>query len=208
MVGSPSTTPPIPDQPSHAAVVGAGLVGSLCAAMLASRGWRVDLYDVRPDPRLTPPAARARSINLALSARGIEALRGVNEELADRILAQGVPMRGRMLHHRPGRKGMETRVEGQDYGVYAEGEWINSISRGQLGIFLLDHLEGLPREGRGSVAVHFGTKLVEMDMRREKGVSLTLATKEEGQKEVEVDLVIGADGAYSQVRRQMMRGTR
>ncbi|KAM0749759.1 FAD/NAD(P)-binding domain-containing protein [Meredithblackwellia eburnea MCA 4105] len=196
------------NSPSRVAVVGAGLVGSLCAAMLASRGWTVDLYESRPDPRLAPASTRARSINLALSPRGIEALKSVNEELAARILARGVPMRGRMLHHKPRKTGGETRTEAQDYGVFAEGEWINSISRTLLGIYLLDHLDGLPRDGRGSVKVHFGTKLLEMDMRKEKGVSLMVATKDGGPRTEHFDLVIGADGAYSQVRRQMLRGTR
>lgn len=194
-------------KPSRAAVVGGGLVGCLCAAMLASRGWQVDIYESRSDPRLTSAATRARSINLALSPRGIEALKSVNEELAERILAEGVPMRGRMLHHRADRNG-KTRTEGQDYGVFEDGEWINSISRTQLGIYLLDHLEGLPREGRGSVRIHFGTKLMEMDLRKEKGVLLKIATKKEGERTIEVDFVVGGDGAYSQVRRQMMRGTR
>ncbi|KAK4691875.1 hypothetical protein P7C70_g9248, partial [Phenoliferia sp. Uapishka_3] len=186
-----STTPP-----THCAVIGAGLVGTLCAAMLSSRGYTVDLYDARSDPRLSPIAIAARSINLALSPRGIEALRSVNEELVERVLADSLPMRGRMLHHKPGKEGGETRTEGQDYGVVEEGECINSISRTGLGIALLDHLDGLPREGRGSVRTHFNTKLVEMDMRKEKGVSVTLGTKE-GSSKVDFDFVIGADGAYN-----------
>ena len=204
---SPSPTVEQP-QPQHVAVIGAGLVGALCAAMLASRGWQVDLYDARGDPRLDSAAVQARSINLALSARGIEALRSVNDELAARVLAEGVPMRGRMLHHRPSTVGGPTRTEAQDYGVVEDGEWINSISRTGLAIFLLDHLDGLPREGRGSVAMHFGTKLVEMDLGHDHGVTLTVADRERGQRDVQADFVVGADGAYSQVRRQMMRGNR
>lgn len=189
--------------PSNAAVVGGGLVGTLCASMLASRGWSVTLYEGRPDPRLSQDA-RGRSINLALSPRGIEALRSVSEELAERVIREGVRMRGRMVHGR----GKEAKRVGQDYGVYEEGEYISSISRGLLGVYLLDHLDGLPKEGRGSVKVVFGTKLVEMDMRRELGVSVTLKSRERGEEKAVFDFVIGGDGAYSKVRREMMRGTR
>jgi 2-polyprenyl-6-methoxyphenol hydroxylase-like FAD-dependent oxidoreductase len=55
-------------------VVGGGLVGALCAVTLAQRGWQVDLYELRQDMRGTPPEAN-RSINLALSERGIHALK-------------------------------------------------------------------------------------------------------------------------------------
>jgi kynurenine 3-monooxygenase len=198
-----------------ALVVGAGLVGTLTAAMLASRGWTVTLLEARPDPRQGTHAERARSINLALSPRGIEALRSVNEELAERVVKEGIEMRGRMVHKNKvvnvKGKGREVRVEkdGQDYGRYEEeGECIRSISRTGLGIHLLEHVDGLPNEGRGSVTTRFETKLVEMDLRREDGVDVVLQKKGGQPEKQHFDFVVGGDGAYSKVRQQMMRGSK
>ncbi|GAA5852224.1 hypothetical protein JCM8547_006704 [Rhodosporidiobolus lusitaniae] len=197
-----------------ALVVGAGLVGTLTSAMLASRGWTVTLIEGRSDPRLGTQAERARSINLALSPRGIEALRSVSEELAERVLTKGIEMRGRMLHKKVGSgKGKEgvagVKKEGQDYGRYEEeGECIRSISRTALGIYLLDHVDGLPKSGRGSFTTRFETRLVEMDLRKEKGVEVTLQKKGEETKKERFDFVVGGDGAYSKVRREMMRGSK
>jgi 2-polyprenyl-6-methoxyphenol hydroxylase-like FAD-dependent oxidoreductase len=191
-----------------ALVVGAGLVGTLCAAMLASRGWTVTLIEYRADPRLGTHAERARSINLALSPRGIEAIRSVSEELVERVLKEGIEMRGRMVHKKAKREGEPVEKDGQDYGNYDEGECIRSTSRTGLGIQLLDHLDGLPKQGRGSVTTLFETKLVEMDLRKEHGVDVVLQKKgREGEKR-HFDFVVGGDGAYSQVRQQMMRGSR
>lgn len=188
-----------------ACVVGAGLVGTLAAAMLAKRGWTVTLIESRSDPRKAAPSERARSINLALSPRGIEALRSVSEALAERVIKEGIKMRGRMLHTT---KNGTTVRQGQDYGFPAEGEFIRSISRGALGIYLLDHVDTLPSEGRGSVTTRFDTKLVDMDMRREKGVQITFGSREKGEEKQVFDFVIGGDGAYSRVRREMMRGSK
>lgn len=195
--------------PQTVCVVGAGLVGALTAAMLASRGFSVTLLESRPDPRLASPltSGRARSINLALSPRGLEALRSVSEELVERVLQEGIPMRGRMLHKRGVLLG-GVDLEGQDYGYADEGESIRSISRTQLGNFLLDHLDGLPKEGRGSVAQVFDSKLVEMDLRQEQGVEVIVARRGEEPRKERFDWVIGADGAYSKVRREMMRGSK
>lgn len=91
-------------------IVGAGPVGVLAALYFSNRNWTVHVYDLRPDPSYsggpeapgatqgTKPADRARSINLALSSRGIEGLRGAHPTLVDRILSQSVPLKGRMLH--------------------------------------------------------------------------------------------------------------
>jgi kynurenine 3-monooxygenase len=214
------------DQPNRVAVIGAGLVGALTAAMLSARGWNVDLFELRSDPRLTPPSARGRSINLALSPRGIEALRSVSEELANRVQTEGVAMRGRMVHSRPKSIGAATTQEGQDYGVYEEGEYIASISRSLLSIYLLDHLDTLGEEsveekvksGRGTVTTYFNHKMISMDMRKSQGVGMVFKVDQvdhEGKKvgeakqvDFQVDFVIGGDGAYSKVRAEMMRGTR
>ena len=89
----------------EAAVVGAGLVGCLTAFGLAKRGWTVTLYERRPDPRQDRfESDRLRSINLALSARGIVAIQSVDPALAERILREVIPMRGRMIHSTDGRE--------------------------------------------------------------------------------------------------------
>lgn len=199
-------------EPKTALVVGAGLVGTLCAAMLSQRGFTVKLIEGRSDPRLSPPSARARSINLALSPRGIEALRSVSEELVDKVTKEGVRMRGRMLHVvDDAKKSDEVKRVAQDYGLYDEGEYISSISRGLLGIYLLDFVDAMKdkkENNGGSVSVLFETKLLAMDLRREVGAGVTLQTKGGEKKEEQYDLVIGGDGAYSKVRQEMMRGTR
>lgn len=204
------TPPSSPEQERTALVVGAGLVGTLCSAMLASRGWTVTLLEGRTDPRHASSAERARSINLALSPRGIEALRSVSEELTEKVLKEGIEMRGRMVHKNIVKgKGKGVERMGQDYGIVEEGEVIRSISRTQLGIELLDHVDGLPKSGRGSVVTRFETKLIEMDMRggEEDKVKVTLRTKgDEEDKREEYDFVVGGDGAYSKVRRELMRG--
>ncbi|GAA5929098.1 hypothetical protein JCM1841_005138 [Sporobolomyces salmonicolor] len=198
--------PPPHNDDRTALVVGAGLVGTLCAAMLASRGWTVTLVEYRSDPRLGSQAERARSINLALSPRGVEALRSVSDELADRVVKEGIEMRGRMVHKKTG-SGKGIAKQGQDYGVYDEGEVIRSISRTQLGIYLLDHVDGLPKSGRGSVQTRFEEKLVEMDLRKDGPVEVVLQKKGGEPTHERFDFVVGGDGAYSKVRRELMRGS-
>src|SRR5215203_5857908 len=100
-------------------IIGAGLAGSLLAIYLAKRGIAVDVYEARGDMRLQEVAA-GRSINLALSDRGIAALREVGMD--EYMLSEAVPMTGRMVHSVSG----ETKLL-RYYG--REGEYINSVSR-------------------------------------------------------------------------------
>src|SRR5262249_59215170 len=81
------------------AVVGAGLAGALLACYLGRAGRSVEVHEKRPDPRLGS-SERGPSINLALSVRGLHALREVG--LADEVLADSVLMRGPMIHPRDG----------------------------------------------------------------------------------------------------------
>ncbi|MEJ7701516.1 MAG: FAD-dependent monooxygenase [Pyrinomonadaceae bacterium] len=76
-------------------IIGAGLSGSLLAIYLAKKGIEADVYESRGDMRKTETAA-GRSINLALSDRGIAALREVGMD--EYMLAEAVPMHGRMIH--------------------------------------------------------------------------------------------------------------
>src|SRR5437016_5980808 len=74
-------------------IIGAGPVGSLLALTLAQRGLSVDVYERRPDMRRVDISA-GRSINLAVSTRGLHALHQVGLD-AD-VLREAVPMLGRM----------------------------------------------------------------------------------------------------------------
>ncbi|GAA4692700.1 NAD(P)/FAD-dependent oxidoreductase [Pseudonocardia yuanmonensis] len=163
------------------AVVGAGLAGCLLAAFLGRRGIAVDLYERRADPR-TAGAERGRSINLAISARGLDALDRVG--LAEQALAEALPMRGRTLHPVRGALGF------QSYS--ADGtRAINSIGRARLNHALLDCAEKTP-----DVTLHFEHRLTAVDP-----ATGTLTFADGGTRRA--DAVIGADGAWSAVRRSV-----
>jgi kynurenine 3-monooxygenase len=115
--------------------VGAGLAGALLAVFLARRGFAVDVYDRRPDPRLAG-SERGRSINLALAARGIAALERAG--MMERIRPLLIPMRGRMIHSLSG----ETQL--QPYGQRQE-EIIYSVSRSDLNRVLIEEAARNPR---------------------------------------------------------------
>lgn len=169
-------------------IFGAGLAGTLMAVYLARQGRRITLYERRADPRAAG-AERGRSINLALSTRGIEALRHVG--LADEILAEAIPMRGRMIHGRGG------DAVFQPYSKDPRNA-INSISRAGLNIALLNAAEREP-----GVTVHFGKRCLGMDFQTGKTEVLDVVT---GQiAHVDTDTVIGADGAFSGVRASMQK---
>jgi len=172
----------------HFTIFGAGLAGTLMAVYLARQGRRVTLYERRADPRAAG-AERGRSINLALSTRGIEALRRVG--LADEILAGAIPMRGRMIHGRTG-----TTVF-QPYSKDPRNA-INSISRAGLNIALLNAAQREP-----GVTVHFGKRCQGMDFQTGKAEVLDVATGAISQ--VDTDTVIAADGAFSGVRSSMQK---
>jgi kynurenine 3-monooxygenase len=115
-------------------IVGAGLAGSLLAILLAKRGFKVTVYERRPDPRVGPPES-GRSINLALAARGIRGLTLAG--VLDRVMPLTIPMRGRMVHEHDG------AAELQMYGVRPE-EVIYSVSRADLNRVLIQAASELP----------------------------------------------------------------
>jgi kynurenine 3-monooxygenase len=165
-------------------VVGAGLVGSLLACYLGRRGYTVDVYERRPDPRSTS-AERGRSINLALSERGLDALRRI--DLVDTVMAPALPMHGRMMH------GTDSSLTFQSYSASGDRA-INSIGRGALNETLLDAAEETP-----GVTLHFEARLAAYDLH---GNTLTF---EHGGALVEVapDIVLASDGFGSVVRQSL-----
>ncbi|GBE82002.1 FAD/NAD-P-binding domain-containing protein [Sparassis latifolia] len=178
-----------------AVVVGAGPVGCLSAIALAKMGWNVEIYEGRPDMRLPSSKAEAqlRSINLAMSARGIAATKVISPAAADRFLKAVVPMHARMIHYVTGQQ------ESQPYDRY--GECINSIDRSYMNECLLEDAIAIP-----NVRVLFNHKVVSIDFDSRKMVVQDAASGQNTR--VSFSLCVGADGSYSIVRRQLMRVVR
>lgn len=168
----------------NVAIIGAGLAGSLLAIYLARRDIEVDVYEARLDMRGAAVDA-GRSINLALSGRGIAALREVGMD--EYILSEAVPMHGRMIHATSG----ETML--LSYSGRA-GEHINSISRAGLNIALMNEAER-----SACVSFHFDRRLSDFD-------PLTGSAKFANGDLSLHDTVIATDGAGSAVRRAMLAG--
>ena len=112
-------------------LIGAGLTGPLLALGLIKRGFRVEIYERRPDMRQVRISA-GRSINLALSTRGIYALSKAG--LWDEMRAIVIPMKGRMMHS------ATSDLTFQPYGK-DEAEVIHSISRAGLNMVLMNAAE-------------------------------------------------------------------
>jgi kynurenine 3-monooxygenase len=168
-------------------IVGAGLAGSLLACSFGSRGRAVHIYEKRSDPRLGP-TERGRSINLALSVRGIHALREVG--LADEVLRESVLMRGRMIHDRDG------RLTFQRYGK-DDTEALHSVSRAGLNRLLV---EAAARHD--SVRFFFGQRCNGLTA---DGGGVEFMDETEEATAVPSTAIIGADGAYSAVRAWMQK---
>jgi kynurenine 3-monooxygenase len=168
-------------------LVGAGLTGPLLAISLAQRGFPVQMFDRRLDMRLTGASA-GRSINLAVSARGIYALREAG--LWDQMSRIIIPMKGRMMHSLAG------ELTFQPYGKN-DTEVINSISRAELNVALMNAAEA---EG---VAIHFGERCIGMD----RDTDSARFRNEESGRETTVDseIVIGTDGSASALRQDMQK---
>ena len=171
-----------------ATLIGGGLVGALLATLLARRGFAVDVFERRPDPRKAGYAG-GRSINLALAERGLHGLRLAG--LTDEIMRLAVMMRGRMVHHRDGHA--ELLRYGRD-----DGEVIWSLSRGRLNVALIDAAE------RAGARFHFGRRLE--DATFGDGVALRFRDDADGSThEHGAAFALGCDGAGSALRAAMNR---
>ncbi len=174
------------DRESTLTIVGSGLAGTLLACHLGRAGRRAVLYERRPDPR-QGPAERGRSINLALSTRGLHALSEVG--LAEEVLRQSVVMRGRMIHH------LDGSLTFQPYGK-DDTEVLHSVSRAGLNRQLV---EAAARYA--TVEMHFDHRCTHADLDRGE-------LEFQGGKRVTAGVIVGADGAYSVVRQAMQRRDR
>lgn len=165
-------------------IIGAGLSGSLLAIYLAKKNIEADVYEARGDMR-TAKIAAGRSINLALSARGIAALKEVG--LDEYMLSEAVPMHGRMIHALDGQTKL-LPYSGR------QGEYINSVSRAGLNVALMNEAEKY-----SGVKFYFNERCVGFDAK-------TGEAKFESGKLVKGDTLMATDGAGSAVRDAMLSG--
>lgn len=163
-------------------IIGAGLVGSLLAIILSKRGYKVKIFERRGDMRNENIAA-GRSINLALSDRGIKALEEVG--IMSDIRKICIPMNGRFIHNADGHSTF------QPYGK--EGQFINSVSRGELNKQLMTLAEAQGAE------IYFHHKCEAIDW---SAGMVTFETKEAKLVSQKADLIFGADGAFAASRLQ------
>ncbi len=167
-------------------IIGAGLCGTLLAIRMAQRGYRITLCEKRPDMRSIDLAA-GRSINLALSNRGLKALRLVG--LEDAVRDECIPMYGRMIHPLAGAPFLSKYSGRSD-------EYINSVSRTGLNIALLNAAEKYD-----TIDLKFGMNCTGIDLKN-------AVAHFQQSPDIQADVVIGTDGAGSAVRRSMMSHTR
>ncbi|MBS1515698.1 MAG: FAD-dependent monooxygenase [Bacteroidetes bacterium] len=169
-------------------LVGAGLAGSLLAVYLAKKGFEVNVYEKRSDMR-KGEVERGRSINLALSTRGIFALKEIG--LYEEIKKIAIPMYGRMMHP------VEGELMFQRYGK-DDTEYINSVSRSVLNMKLMDLAEQYE-----NIKIHFNNRCTGMNL--ESGECHFTNDNTGENFSVTADTVIGTDGSASALRMEMLK---
>ena len=168
-------------------IVGGGLVGALLAVVLAKKGYKTDVLERRDDIRKTQLEG-GRSINLALSYRGLKALEMIG--LAEEVKKMCIPMIGRAVHDTNG----DVRI--MPYGI--NGEAINSISRDGLNRMLLEEADKSDH-----INLHFNERCEYIDLRKNE---ITLRNETSGEiSKKHYDVFFGADGAFSAARLALMK---
>ena len=166
-------------------IIGAGLVGSLLSIYLCKRGYKVKVFERRGDMRDESVEA-GRSINLALSDRGIKALEEVGVMQEIRKIA--IPMHGRFIHN------MDGSTAFQPYGK--EGQFINSVSRAGLNKVLMTLAE------KNGAEIFFNERCTSINWNKNE---IEFDSPRSGESESACfELLFGADGAYSAARLQHM----
>ncbi len=170
-------------------IIGGGPSGALMTILLARRGISVNLIERRADLR-NHSARAGRSINLALAARGLHALKlaGLEAEIQSLL----IPMSGRMLHD------LEGKTQFASYGQRTH-EAIYSVSRTALTQLLLNHASNYAH-----VNISFETACSDVDFSRR---TLTLTQRDASISKCNYEYLIGADGYHSNVRKCLLQST-
>jgi kynurenine 3-monooxygenase len=166
-------------------IIGAGLVGSLLSIYLAKRGYKIDLFERRPDMR-TATIYAGKSINLALSDRGWKGLEGVG--IADEIKKIAIPMYARAIHHKDG------STVHQPYGK--DNQAIYSVSRAEINMRLMDLAEQ-----QENIKIHFNERCTSIDRAKLEAHFENSETKKTTSSRS--DLMFGSDGAFAASRLNM-----
>ena len=166
-------------------IIGAGLVGSLCSLFMTKRGYNVNIFERRKDLRSEIITA-GKSINLALSKRGWTALKkaGIDKE----VIKIAIPVHKRVMHDING------RLTDQPYGN--EGECIYSVSRAKMNLLMMNLAE------KNGATLNFNQKCIDVDF--ENSIVDFENTETKKNQNIKSDFLIGADGAFSVVRKQMV----
>ncbi|OLS18454.1 MAG: Kynurenine 3-monooxygenase [Candidatus Heimdallarchaeota archaeon LC_3] len=178
------------DQNNTVTLIGAGLTGSLLAIYLSRKGYDVNIFERRPDMRKEKISA-GKSINLALSSRGLRALREVG--LEDVIMENAIPMKGRVIH------ALDKSLTFQPYGRTKE-QVINSVSRRLLNSVLMDNVEKLDKD---KVKINFKRKCIGISFKdsllrfEDSATSEIITVNTDGP-------IIGTDGSASVIRNEMI----
>lgn len=170
-------------------IIGGGLAGSLAAIYMAKRGFEVNLFERRPDMRKTN-IYQGKSINLALSTRGLHALEKIG--LDKEILADAIPMYGRMMHSKTG------ELSYHPYGK--DGQAINSVSRGRLNQKLIELADEF-----SNITIYFNSKCIDVDVNKS---TATFELEDGSHKTVTTDRILGTDGAFAATRSKLQTSER
>jgi kynurenine 3-monooxygenase len=186
------------EETKSVAVIGAGLAGTMMAALLVDQGFKVTVYEKRMEAPVEDEKASAefglsthtikRSINLALSHRGILALERLG--LIDEVMSTAIPMSKRVIHGQDGSRKM------QAYG--RPGQNLYSVSRGGLNSLLQKHVQN---SGKANVKMFFGYSLTHVD----RNGTCSFVTPDGSTLTETFDMVVGADGAFSAVRDSILK---
>ena len=168
-------------------VCGGGLVGCLAACYFAQRNFDVTLYEYRSDTRKMKDAS-GRTLNMAMSLRGREAMRQIGAEEA--AYSKGVEAYSRMIHDLKG------NTDIVPYGK--KDQCILSIKRRFLNELLFNEADKYP-----NLKIEFDHKLIRCNTSTGSATFENRISKEIIQ--VESYLCVGCDGSYSVARQCLMR---
>lgn len=174
------------------AIVGGGLTGLMCALHLAQRGVVVSVYEKKELGDIEAINGKpGRALTLDLSARGLYALQNVG--LLDEVIAQSIPMKCRVIHDEAG------DTTELPYGQYAHEE-ILTCARHRLFQILLQKCRSFP-----NISINFNHVFVDISI---KARSVTMRNNARVNLTVHPQVIIGADGMYSSVRKTVEEETK